>query len=381
MSTTLAVRPSQTVFDLKKDETAETTLQDVLRRYEAATQTIEVNKLSDVVLDTEGKIRNRYRMTTVALSQFCSLLAPGFSQTIYSLSGLRKTGQDLKDDRCDPQMAIRLLNDMIAYRFQRISGYQLVVDRKEDRIEGVIGRTYRFYSNLDMYDRVKSFVKAHKTAPASFTEAILHGRRMLIRYRSVNPIFAVTKRRRSGEPFFGGYQFENTEVGDCALRGSAILIRQWCDNKAVAPFTDQNRVRHVGSSFETRFEKLLSRLDLRTGEATKYHDKVLTLMDTSLGLGEDKTSHAEKTQAIMVRLMKKGLPKGLANRVVRRMLASGSYRSDACQPGVGSMELYAKRNAYDLFNALTAEAKKELLDDRMDAEQLAYSLLMGRFHI
>ena len=39
------------------------------------------------------------------------------------------------------------------------------------------------------------------------------------------------------------------------------------------------------------------------------------------------------------------------------------------------------RNAYDLFNAMTREAKAEALEERIEAEQLAYALLMGRFQL
>lgn len=382
MSTELAVRPGYVTFNAKQSPEAEKQLLAVLTRNDKKTDTIPITKLRDAVLNTEGLIQNRYQMTTVALSQLCSLLAPGFSQTVYSLSGLRMCSEDAKDERCDNAMAIKLFNELVTFRFSRVSGFQLVVDRNTNKVEGLIGRKYNYFSNLETYQRVKSFVSKHKTAPAGFTEGILYGRRMVLRFCSLKPIFEITERRRTGEPFFGGYQFENTEVGNCALRGSTVLIRQWCDNKAVAPFLDRNRVRHVrGPAFERRVEEMLDRLDLRTGEATRFRERVLALMDTNLDLGKEKDKHNERFGSIFEKLVKRRISKGLANRVLKRMLVAGSYRADAFKPDDDPMELYAKRTAYDLFNALTAEAKSEALDERIEAEQLAYALLMGRFQL
>lgn len=378
----LAVKP-QTLSYSAREPQAEKELTALLRQHERMTDTVPVSKLGDVSLSSEGLIRGKFRLSTLALSQLCGLLAPGFSQAVFSLAGLRQVGQDAKDERFDNQIAIRVFNELLAFRFARVTGYQLVVDRHHKRVEGLIGRKYNFFSNWEMYDRVRRFVKQRKTAKAGFTEAILSGRRMVLRFRSVDPIFEVTEVRESGEPFFGGYQFENTEVGECALRGSTVLIRQWCDNKAVAPCLESNRVRHVrGAAFERNFTRLLDRLDLRAGEAAQFKDQVLRLLKTRLELGGEQAQHDERLQAIREKLLRRRMSKGLVQRIVQRMLVAGSYRADAAdRASTPPLETYARRNAYDLFNALTFEAKREALDERIEAEQLAYLLLVGKFHI
>jgi len=67
--------------------------------------------------------------------------------------------------------------------------------------------------------------------------------------------------------------------------------------------------------------------------------------------------------------------------VLDRLLTFGSYRSDAVQQGRRPYDLYETRNAYDLFNALTHEAKSRPIDTREHVEQLAYQMLLRQFEI
>jgi hypothetical protein len=184
------------------------------------------------------------------------------------------------------------------------------------------------------------------------------------------------------EPFFGGYQFENTEVGDCSVRGATVLIRQFCDNKAVAPTMDKNRVSHIrNDKFNRKFELMLTRLDVRVEEATKFKKNAMAMLQTSLNIGGTPQQHVEGCEYIITKLVRRGLSKHAASKVVNTAVLKGSYRSDAVdRQGRPLLEVAASRNVYDLFNALTFEAKKCDVIQRLEMEQLGYNMLSGATH-
>lgn len=380
LSDALAVSPEYHTFVAKRDEGAESRLVAMLQRNERMTDIVPIARLADAMLSSDGLLQQKYRLTTVALQQLCSLLAPGLSQTICSLAGLRRIGADGKDELCDISTAIRVFNDLAAFRFARLVGISLIIDRGALRVEGLAGRRYAIFSNWSMYSRLSAFAKQHKKSPASFNEALLHGRRLLLRFHGNRPLFLLRERREEGEPFLGGYQFENTEVGECSLRSTHLLIRQWTDNKAVAPVRDMDRIRHVkGPSFETKLQSLFRTIRLDGGLGAKYHEQIQKLLQKSLGLGGTREDNERRTEQLHKKLVSRKLSRDLATRVLRRTLTHGSYRADQADLDSYPLKSYASRDAYDLFNALTWEAKREPLDERLHAEQLAYQLLSGGF--
>lgn len=358
-------------------------LAEDLQTTEAATTLAGLEGPATVLLSPEtALVRGRYRLTTEALSQICSLLSPGLSQTIFSLSGMRRTG---REKTYDAKLAIGFFNDAVRLRFAQIKDHRLVINRATQHIEGLVGPRYRYFSNHELLVKVEDFVASRSGPRSRFTEAILQGRRLVLRYRSDDPAFEIPTERKLHEPFFGGYQFENSVTGDCSVRGANVVIRQWCDNKAVAPVLLRNRVPHVRTDkFNKNFVKLLHTLADKSREITELKPRVLQLLSTSLGLGGDPVRHATRVDALTTRLCVAGLRKPLAVRTVTTACMYGSYRHSSVQqlsPAVPLLECYAMRTYYDLFNALTHEAKKEAVDQRVHAEQLGYGLLMGTFRL
>lgn len=376
----LAIQPATYVYNVLRNPDAEDSLHRALRECETYTDVVPLERPADVLISAAGLLRARYTLTTDALAQLCGSLSPGLTQMIFNVSGLRTA---LRTSQYDPGLAISLFNDVAKFRFARLQGCRLVLNRKHNRVEGVIGPRYRFFSNRQMLDRVKNHVARHATAPAGFTEALVHGRRLVLRYRTLSPVFDLPTEKKLNEPFFGGYQFENTEAGDCSVRGAAILIRQWCDNKAVAPTAEVNRVPHIlAAKFDHRFDAMLSRLDAKTAEATKLKPRVLALIRQPLGLGGDPAAHKARWTALLDKLTRRGLRRPLAERVVLTALTRGSYRnSGLMDSGRASMDVAVTRTAYDLFNAITHEAKTEDAVQRLQAEQVGYALLVGTFSL
>jgi hypothetical protein len=379
MSLELAVDPISRRFNVKRADSAEADFQEALDQDFVSTDTLYVARPRDIMLNSRAEVLGRYKLTTSALSQLCSRLVPGASQMVADVSGLRSSHRD--GSQFDVGLAIRIVNDLIRLRFDNIDGFGLVIDRDRSTIEGLVGRKYEFFPNKDLYDRVNQFL-GEADVSTSFCEAVLSGRRMMLRYCNTDPLFEIPHERRTNEPFFGGFHFDNSEVGDCSVRASTMIVRQWCDNKAIGSFLEGGKISHVrGKKFEIRLQMLFDKVHKKVSEVTSLKDNVLFLMDQSLGLGGSEESHELRVNRLVKQLNRKGLTKEFAGTVIDRLLTFGSYRSDAVQQGRRPYDLYETRNSYDLFNALTHEAKSRTIETREHVEQLAYQMLLKQFEI
>ena len=379
MSLEIAVDPISRKFNIKKDASAEVDFQEALAQDFSATETVYVGRPRDVMLNSRAEVMGRFKLTTSALSQLCSRLVPGASQMVADIAGLRGIHRDAQ--QLDVGLAIRIVNDLIRLRFENVDGFGLIIDRERGTIEGLVGRKYQFFPNKDLYDRVNQFLDESDIA-TSFCEAVLAGRRLLLRYCNDDPLFEIPHERRTNEPFFGGFHFDNSEAGDCSVRASTMIVRQWCDNKSIGSFLEGGKISHVrGKKFEIRLQSLFDKVRRKVEEVTDLKDNVLFLMDQNLGFGGSEESHDLRVDRLVKQLNRKGLTKEFAGTVIDRLLTFGSYRSDVVQQGRRPYDLYETRNSYDLFNALTHEAKSRPIDTREHVEQLAYQMLLRQFEI
>jgi hypothetical protein len=377
----IAVLPARYKYNSKQDKAAERKLVQRLQSHDKFTEVAKLTSPREMFLGSDARINGK-QLTTTALSQLCSRLAPGMGQAIRSMTGVQLSSSD-DQVAFDDDLAIGLLNSMLKLRFDRLEGYRMIIDHKRKLVEGIVGRRYEFYSNLSLYNRSKAFIQANPDYHVQFCEAALAGRRMMLRFRSTNPLFSIPPPdgREVQEPFFGGFHFANSEVGECSIRAASLLIRQWCDNKAISPFYEDGKLIHVkGVKFEKKLSELLTRTKVKADQAGKFRKNLLAITSIPLGLGGTAGSHKTKRSKLESKLTRK-LNKGFARAVVDRLLMSGSYRQDKLTSASDPMKVYAKRTVYDLFNAITYEAKSLSVGYRERAEQLAYQLVSGKFEI
>lgn len=351
-------------------------LVEYLDRQAANTQIVSISRPQEVLLDTSARVQGRYRMTTAALSQLCSNLAPGLSQLVGSLSGSHVQQQGLDDNSGnDPGLAIRFINDLVKLRFPRVDGYSMITDQSTGRIDGFVGRKYAFFSNQDFVDRLADFVADTKPAVV-FSEAALQGRRLILRYRTADPAFEIPQNAKVNEPYFGGFHFGNSETGDCSVKAATSILRVWCSNRAVSEFQSGSKIPHIrGAAFHRRLAELLDRIADQAEDIPKLRDGIVQLANTPLGLGIDNETHDKRVKTLQTRLQKRGLKADFAREVIEHTLLYGSYRAAALQGGQNPMTVYSSRSAYDLFNALTHRAKTMSLDGQERAEQIAFSMI------
>ena len=376
----LAVASETHRFHSRKDKDAEAKLLEVLEEQFKYTDNVFVNKPEDLLMSKSAKVQGKYRLTTQALSQLCSRLAPGYAQTIHDIAGTRRA-ESQDSEEYDLQLAISITNRLIKLRFNRLNGYCMILDRNKKRIDGFVGRKYAHFSNLDLYKRVKEFTKSAKPS-AAFCDGALSGRRIMVRFMNSEPIFDIPTLGTAFEPYYGGYHFANSEIGDCSIKAGAAIIRRRTDGKAVSDFANGSRLAHVkGRRFEERFFHLLDSVQLKADKVGEFQKNLVRLQAEPLKLGGDEESHKKRKKAIVLRLHRSGLTKKTAEAVVGRALMKGSYKTSELVSGQDPMRVFSQRTAYDIFNALTMEAKRHTVDVQEKVEQIAFKLMSGGFTI
>ena len=376
----LTVAPETRRFSCRKDESAETKFRQMLEEHRRYTEKIKVTKPEDILLDHNGLVQSRFKLTTTALTQLCSSMVPHLSAVIQDISGLRpRSASTAKAKTHDVDLAIRLLNDMIKLRFSALKGFALIVDHQRLQVEGVVGRKYEFLSNGRFYRRVGEFISRQFKGDHEFSEAVISGRRVFVRFQG--PLLFSVPSPRAPEPFLSGLHFANSEVGECSVRACAAVIRKWCDNKAISPFLDGGALPHYsGPKFDERFRDLLDRVRIRAKESESFADEICRMKGLTLGLGGDKKSHDKRFTVLQNRLRRSEVSAAFAEKALRRAMYHGSYPEDAVVRGEDLMATFSGRTAYDLFNAVTHEAKSRALGERESAEQLAYLMLLRKFN-
>jgi len=374
----LAIEPETHVFNLIEDAAAEERLERTLETHYRNTENVLIADPRSVMLHKSGLVNGKYKLTVPALSHLCSKLAPGLAHLTRDIAGIGGVAAK----RTDPELAMSILNRVLKLRFDRLAGCSFILDRNHNRIEGIVGRKYEYFPNLDLFQRAREFTaKTHN--PATFCEAALYGRRLMLRFLNTNSVFEVTAENRPTERFFGGYHFANSEVGDCSVKAAAVLSREPYISKAISPFIDGGKLPHVkGPKFNQKFQRLLERVRTKVRYATKYKFQVLILMDQKLGLGGTEDENDKRLQNIVSQLHRRGLQKGFAESVVSTAIWQGSYAVDVIRKDEDNpLAAFERRTAFDIFNALTSEARHRGIEERENAEQLAYQMLTGKFAV
>jgi len=387
----IAVPPKCYRFSEREEGRDAAELERILRAQDA-TEPVEINKPKDAMLDSTGRVQRRFRFTTTGLSQLCSALAPGLAQLASNVAGLRRKDTETDEWKVyDPALAIHQINDLIRLRFkERLEGHGLIMDRRSLSVEGVVGPRYKFLSNLELFEQAREFAREQESMPRFF-EATLEGRRVVIRYRDAERLFSLPAAQQKREPFYRGWHFSNSEIGDCSIRTGMLIVRQW---RRTSSLLDIGRLVHLkGGEFGPKIGELFQKLRVQANaeaQENDYESLAADMQAESLQLGGDPVAHVRRAQSLVGRLSRGRLSKIAAKRAVNHALANGSYRGDRVEggrvptydaPDEDLLGVFRQRNVYDLYNALTTIARESPPEQQEVAEEQAYRILVQRFRL
>lgn len=368
----LALDPTSYVFGKQY----EGQLRQRLAEFEKGTQLSPIMNGNGVLLQGDGTtVGTKHRYTTVALNQLCQLLAPGLAQLVFDLTG-RNRRPDQHKDEFGMVTAVEVFNQVARFRMKRIRERQLVRFLPGKTIDGIVGPKYRYLSNLGFYDRVKDAVGSK----AQFQEGLLYGRYLVLRYVLPSRRFVYNTGVSSRiESFVPGFHFVNSEIGEGSARAAVLFVRESTGETCIGSFT--GRVKHQGRDFDAKMSKLMLTVDHRIESADYYRDRIRELLQAGLGLGKGDKEDEKTKKAIVAVLVKQGLQQSTAERALRATIMTGSGYHVGDPLLIERQHLVlAGRTAYDVFTTLMREARVLSVNAREAVEQVAYALLVGRFH-
>lgn len=363
----------------------EGTLTRFLDEVEEGTLTHPIEDPRQILLDHNCRtMEGQSQFTWLAVRQICRVLGAGLGTYITDLAGYRRAPAEDEREFYSDDDAAAVFNMAVRRRFrQELLGFQALRNGSTNTIDAVVGHGYRRMPNRDFLERVRE-VLAAVDRPIQFHEALVVGRRVTVRYRFTEPVHQGDDRLSS---VHGGFSFANSEVGDGAVRGTPLL---WFDPSGVAlmPYNAGCRVAHTGKDFPRRMQRLLDRTLDRwrlslLSETIGQHIEELAGSNLGFG-GADEDADDSRFRELVSLLRHRHLTQSTARRVLRRAVFSGG-REEAPIDLMRSerRRTWGGRTALDVFVAVLRESEATLLNvtARERLEQLAYSMLAGRFRL
>jgi hypothetical protein len=208
----------------------------------------QIVALRELQLDAGGKTAMDGRgYTRWAMWQVCQRSCPGLYKVVLDL--------DAAGSQQGLSTAVAIFNSLVDLRFtSKLYGCQSLVNTSQGLLEGVVGRTYRWASNAELYTRVADALE-EVPGPLVFCGAVLAGRWLMWRYRQAEPITLP-----DGDVYYRGYQISNHEIGKASVRLAPFLLRQADYTASVEPGLSVSRVRHAGSKFDRAVQNAVAKM-------------------------------------------------------------------------------------------------------------------------
>lgn len=361
------------------DSTAEAELARELTKLERTTSVKHVGSPNELCLDQDGRLPNGFRYTEAAFKQVCSLACKGLYQLVVDLSGIYRTSGSLRDDYSFTG-AIDLFNAVVRRRFNgRFNGKARIVKNtaaEHKLVDGVLGPKYNYLENRTVYDMAKDAVSS-SMARVRFHEAAMAGRRLMIRFAHRKALFEIPIVGHGTESFYGGYHFSNSEIaGEASVKAAVLLLRKPSDTVALGRF-GKGRLAHTGKDFGKKLNKMFQAVLSIPQDAASLRKRVEAMRAANLGLGGADQERDAQLEYLSLTLHRQDIPKTLAGRIAVSAMNYGSY-DQVGRPKMLTREVLDRRTVYDLYTALTREARELPLAVRETVEQAAYGILIGK---
>jgi hypothetical protein len=375
MANELWVEPPSCNFKHNQEDQLKTTLEDLDKHLILS----PINLPQDVALDAEANVGSgsvKYKLTRWAMFQLCQFTCPSMYGFATELSGVERAKESLREEYSFSE-AIEIINRVVRRRFRtKMSGKIALVNGYHKTIDGFVSSSYRSLPNRELYTRASSIMQ-QLDHPATFFEATLVGRWLLLRFVDTNPLVTLKEADGIDERFYTGYHFSNNEVGKSSVKAAVTLYRKFSKSAAISPIVDKDTaLRHVGLKFVARFDQLIKGMLTRRHDPQVYLAGIRMMQSTGLGLG-NKSAKAERKRMedIAAKLVRRGIPASIARVVVENVTRQSSYDE---APVEAVLQRPTDRTVFDLYNALGRCAIDLPINHRERTEQAAYAILMGK---
>jgi hypothetical protein len=346
----------------------------------------EIHDPEELMLDKECRTRiGGYRLSQIAFQRICHLTCTRIFDMLNDLSGVDRSERNVRSDY-SVEEAVWVYNQVVRRRFEsRLEKHFISRDSRTGTIVGIIGPKHSGLRLLDVYQQVIAQIMVDGSKTVKFLEADLNDRWLLLRYYSPKTVALTTADKGERDRFVEGYHFSYREVNGSSVRSAKILVRERGMTCSMWPIYDIRQGKPNGKSYKKELQSNIERvISFPFEEELDFNARISYMKEQLLGVGKtDPVAEDDRRTALAGQMSGclKGTYRHVFIRAVRSMLARGSYDAEPLTSLTLFREAVSKRTLYDLFNAVTREAKKLPIDMREMVEHVAWKLLCGRIVI
>ncbi len=335
----------------------------------ANTESVPIVDESQLLMRADGRIaESGYRFNAIGFRALASGLSAGLAQLFNELSGenvrhIKMLGRDT-----DIAAAVSVYNTTLRVRFEALRERNLLVNHKEQAIEGFLGLDHRLLDNSVFFEIVLNELTA-KQPTAEFFRAELLGRELRLYF--IDP---ATRRSdihpNSRHTFAAGWYFANREDTGNAIRGNTCLYTKF--GVAVEPAGAGARLSHTGADLAGRTAILVSRAADRAIDMSAVAKRVTELMRVSLDFSDDKTTMDAAHEKWLTYLVKFKISRDEAKQLLKTAALVGSDLETRDVLSVYTKEVLRTRTVYDLFCSLLrcSRSQYHVLRDQLQSTAL-----------
>jgi hypothetical protein len=311
-----------------------------------STESVPIVEESQLVMGPDGRIlENGYRFNAIGFRALASVLSVGLSQLFNELSGEHVRQFKSLERTTDIAAAVSVYNTTLRVRFDALRERNLLVNHREQTIEGFLGLDHRMLDNSVFLETVRNEL-ADKQPSAEFFRAELLGRELRLYF--IDP-----KSRRTDiytdprHSFAGGWYFSNREDTGNAIRASTCVYTRF--GAAISPPGVGGRLNHTGADLIGRTSILVSKVAERAIDMDVVAKRVRALASLSLDFSPDRATMEAANEKWIAYLAKFKVPREDAKQIVKNAAVVGADTEPRDPIDVYTKEVLRTRTAYDLF--------------------------------
>ena len=246
-------------------------------------------------------------------------------------------------NRCaenNPRLAAENINNWL-----KIDRREFMLRKYEDKVRGTLSASY---SKFDAPDILKTMDDALDMSKYKLKGSFINEERLHMRVieKEMLPI--------EGEDLFAGFTLDSSDIGRSGLKVTFLIWKQVCTNGLVLPKSSGElfRQKHIGITSEEFGKNLIEGFESFEEIKTKC---IETIKETKkIPTGDD----IEK----------------LAEEIKERT----KLTDDVVEEAIGLMNTSYDMSKWGLINAITDVAQKYTLERRLQLEQIAGEMLVGK---
>jgi hypothetical protein len=201
---------------------------------------LRVASAKEVFLGANGKLANRYELTTVGANQYLTAVAKGLPQLVRFLL-TPDVGHVTSPGIVYPILA-KVINQMALHRQDVLLDCRAVLAEDRQQLDGFVGRSYCLVPNAEVNEQFTLSCDLLRGTPQFYTASI-HGRDVTIVHVARKQSITV-----NDVVFKTGAVIQNSETAGRAIRSACVLIDSVTKTWSADRFYPDTRVMHVKGS-------------------------------------------------------------------------------------------------------------------------------------